>query len=129
MKKFVRIMIAAAIILIAGYMIASGFRVRTDVAVVGYALSEDGTEMTIQTNVMSSAGHTRTCKDEYDGQAHCLKFYSAFGGLNGSIGAESEFTLSLSDNDTEIAIFRGDQGYFTVLEKDSTDNEWKLKEK
>lgn len=53
-----------------------------------------------------------------------MKFYSAWGGFNSSIGAKSEFVLELSPEDTEIYVYHGEGGYDLALKKDATSGKW-----
>ena len=53
-----------------------------------------------------------------------MKFYSAWGGFNSSIGAKQEFVLELTPEDTEIYVYHGDGGYELALKKDVTSGEW-----
>ncbi len=70
-------------------------------------------------------GFVRDYKDEGGGvKPHYLKFYSAWGGLNSSIGAKNKFTLELSPEDTEIYVYHGNGGYDLILEKNSVSGEW-----
>ena len=59
---------------------------------------------------------------------HYLRFYSAWGGFNSSIGAKQEFVLELAPEDTEIYVYHGDGGYELALKKDVISGEWDRKE-
>lgn len=52
-----------------------------------------------------------------------LDCYSAFGGLNGSIGAKDTFSFELNDDTTIIAIYRNSNAYEEVLVK-AADGSW-----
>ena len=124
MKKITAIVIII-ILIVAVFLISTGFRERTDVVLGDYTVSEDGTEITFTAGVSSSMGYIRGYKDEGGGvKPHYLKFYSTFGGLNSSFGAKSEFTLELVENDTEIRFCRPGGGYELVLVKADGTNEW-----
>ena len=105
------------------YWFGSGFAVREDVFLVDYAVSPRGSDITLTVGVVSSAGHTRAVKNvSHDPARLELQFYSAFGGFNGSIGAENRFVVQLPEKCREIAFLRG--GMFeTVLQKTSA-GEW-----
>ena len=77
------------------------------------------------TKFSSIKKYVRGFKDEGGGvKPHYLKFYSAWGGLNSSIGAKSEYVLKLDPNDTEIYVYHGDSGYSLALKKDIESGEW-----
>lgn len=118
-------LVALLAIILVSLVVGSGFSVRTDVALLDYSLSENGDEIIIKTAISSSMGYIRDYKDEGGGdKPHYLKFYSAFGGPNGSIGAKDEFTLTLQPDDTEIYFYRGEQEYDLVLSKNELTGEW-----
>ena len=105
--------------------VGNGFRTRTDVALSGYALSEDGMNMTLHVRVMSSMGYVRSFRDDGGGvKPHYLTFYATFGGLNSSLGAKDEFVLALDKRDTEIYFNRPGGGYELVLQKDGETDQW-----
>ena len=124
MKKliiFISVILLAAIL----WLMATGFSVRADVYIADFDVSEDGRELSFRVGVTSSMGYIRTFRDEGGGEKpHCLKFYSAWGGLNSSLGAKNEFTLPLSNEDTEIFVYHGENGYDLVLQKDGVTGEW-----
>lgn len=127
MKKKTVLLSATAVIifLIALYLIGTGFLKRNDVVLTDYYVSRDGTEITLHTGVMSSAGYTRGFKDTGGGvKPHYLTFYSAFGGFNGTWGAKNEYILKLDSNDSEIYFSRADGGYALVLKKDKYTGQW-----
>ena len=125
MKKIITIILLVAVTLTAVYLVGTGFMQRYDVVLGDYSVSEDGAELTFNAGVMSSMGYIRGYKDEGGGvKPHYLKFYSAFGGLNGSWGAKSEFVLPLGKDDTEIYFARPDGGYELVLYKNEETGLW-----
>ena len=125
MKKIIAIILLVAVTLTADYLVGTGFMERHDVVLGDYSISEDGEELTFNARVMSSMGYIRGYKDEGGGvKPHYLKFYSAFGGLNGSWGAKSEFVLPLGNDDTEIYFARPDGGYELVLYKNEETGLW-----
>lgn len=117
-KKVISIIIVLGV-LILSFLVGTGFIKRTDVALGEYSVSEDGKMLTFNAGVTSSMGYTRGFKDNGGGvKPHYLTFYSTFGGLNCSLGAQSKFVLDLDENDTEIYFGRADGGYELVLQKD-----------
>ena len=125
-KKTIGIIaIAVIIVLIVFLGVGTGFVKRTDVALFDYSVSEDGTVITFNAQVMSSMGYTRGFKDHGGGvKPHYLTFYSTFGGLNSPFGAKSEFTLELDEDDNEIYFNDSDYGYKLVLQKNESTGEW-----
>ena len=126
MKKKVIIIILVALGLVFLWIIASGFSIQTNTYITDvFVVSEDGSMITFKVDVGSSMGYVRGYKDEGGGvKPHYLKFYSAWGGLNSSIGAKNEFVLELEPEDTEIYLYHGDGGYELALKKDVTSGEW-----
>ena len=59
---------------------------------------------------------------QYGGKLY-LDCYSAFGGLNGSIGAKDTFSFELHDDTTIIAVYRNSNAYEEVLMK-AKDGSW-----
>ena len=125
MKKIIIIILLVAVALMFFYLIGTGFMQRYDVALGEYFVSEDGTELTFRAGAVSSMGYIRNYKDEGGGvKPHYIKFYSAFGGFNGSWGAKSEFVLPLGKDDTQIYFSRPDGGYELVLQKSEETGLW-----
>ena len=126
MKKKAFFILLAILCIVAVWMIGSGFIVQTSVYITDdFEVSYDGSEITFTAGVASSMGYIRGYKDEGGGvKPHYLKFYSAWGGLNSSIGAKDKYVLKLSPEDTEIYVYHGDQGYELVLKKDITSGKW-----
>lgn len=117
--------IAAAVVLIAGAaFIQTGFHKRTDVGLVGYSISEDGSTLTMQTGVFSSMGYIRDIKTVRDGDKLYCSFYNAFGGLNSKIGAKNVFTLQLDSGCKEIYFDRSQAEHELVLQKDGDTSQW-----
>ena len=112
MKKKVLPVIACAMGILVLWMVASGFAVQTSAYITDdFSVYEDGSEMRFSVGV----------------KPHYLKFYSARGGFNSSIGAKNEFVLQLSPDDTEIYVYHGDGGYELALEKIIETGEWHRK--
>ena len=123
-KKVAVITLAIVVALAAFYVIAPGFTKQGNVYIADYSVSEDSTEMNINVGVSTSIGYVRKIAEhqQHGGKLY-LDCYSAFGGINGSLGAKSEYTIQI-DKDTEmIAIYRSADCYETVLEKDEN-GEW-----
>jgi len=124
-KKAVIAAEAILLVIILSFLIGTGLRVRSDVILTDFSISEDGTKLTFQTAIPTSMGYIRGFKN--DGgieKPHYLTFYSTFGGLNNSFGAKDEFELALSKSDTKIYFRRADGGYELVLQKDSETGDW-----
>ena len=89
-----------------------------------YSVTEDGTAIRLDVQVVSSMGYVRGFKNDGGGVIpHYLNFYRTFGGLNSAWGAESSFLLPVEPEDTEIYFNRPGGGYELVLQKDGAD-EW-----
>ena len=126
MRKKICGVIAIIVILMLSYLLGTGFMKNPNVALGGYYVSEDGSEITLNVGVWTSMGYIRDFKDNGGGvKPHYLTFYSTFGGLNSSLGSKSTFTLELSPNDTEIFFNRTDGGYELVLVKDEVTGQWR----
>lgn len=124
-KSIILIVITAIIVPVFSFLVGTGLTKRNDVGLFDYYVSEDGTQLTFNTIVMSSMGYTRGFKNNGGGaKTHYLTFYSTFGGLNSPFGAKSEFVLELTENDTEIYFNRADGGYKLVLQKNEETGEW-----
>lgn len=121
MKKRI-IAFAAVLILLCGvYFFGSGFLKSPTVFVQDFSVSEDGTEMTLSIGVSGSKGFVRKISEyQQMGGKLYLNCYSAFGGLNGSVGAKTVYTVSLAEDTQSIALFRNVNCYEVVLQKDST---------
>ena len=57
-KRRILIIIAILVAVFLSFMIGTGFTKRTDVALGGYSVSEDGKTLTFQAGVTSSMGYT-----------------------------------------------------------------------
>lgn len=124
-KRILLITSSVVALLILAFLIGTGFLPRTDVALIGYEVSPDGTALTLRTTIPSSMGYIRGFEDQGGGvKPHYLTFYSAFGGLNSSFGAKNEFTLALGKDDTEIYFNRPGRGYELVLQKNPETGAW-----
>lgn len=127
MKKPVRIAIIALAVIIAlmtMYLVVPGFTKMGNVFIVDFSVSEDGSEMTVTVGVSSSIGYVRKVSEhQQQGGKLYLDCYSAFGGINGSWGAKSEYTIQIDEDTEMIALYRSADCYDPVLEKDAN-GEW-----
>ena len=125
MKKKIVIPIVVIAIILACYVTVTGFAERTDVVLTNYRVTEDGSVLILDVQVASSMGYVRGFRDTGGGvKPHYLTFYSTFGGLNSSFGAESSFALELGRDDTEIFFNRPGGGYELVLTRNADTGEW-----
>lgn len=122
MKKFLWVL-CALVLAAAVLFVCSGFGRRTDVYPGAFEVSEDGRTLTLRTGIWSSMGYTRAVRTKQVGDTLRCTFYTAFGGLNSRIGAENTFTVPV-EGCAEIAFFRGEDGWQTVLQKDPATGEW-----
>ena len=125
-KKIVVSALVIIVALAASYVILTGFTKRGGVFIADYSVSEDGTEMNLTVGVATSIGYVRKVSEhqQQDGTLY-LDCYSAFGGINGSWGAKSDYTIQIDEDTERIAIYhaRSSDGYDVVLEKDEN-GEW-----
>ena len=120
MKKVIIISAIVIIAIIGTYLIGSGFVKESEAFISDYTVSADGSEITIDVGVASSIGYVRKVSvHQQQGGKLYLDCYSAFGGINGSWGAKSTYTIPLDENTTTIALYRNNNCYDVVLEKDS----------
>lgn len=125
MKKKSIFTAAIIVILVASFLIGTGFTKRTDVFLFDYTVAEDGSAISLNVQVSSSMGYVRGFKDHGGGvKPHYLTFYSTFGGLNSSFGAANSFVLELEKDDTEIFFNRPNGGYELVLVKNTDTGAW-----
>lgn len=125
-KKKLGIIVLSIICIISFYMIISGFSIQTSAYITDdFTVSEDGSEITFKVGIGCSMGYVRGYKDEGGKEKpHYLKFYSAWGGFNSTIGAKDEFVLKLDPEDTKIYVYHGANGCDLTLQKDI--NFWKV---
>lgn len=132
MKRCVKItviVLAAIVFLSALYLVVPGFAKHGNAYIADYVVSEDGSEISIKVGVSTSIGYVRkvSVHQQHGGKLY-LDCYSAFGGINGSWGAKTEFTIPLDEETKTIAIYRSTNCYDTVLEK-MDDGKWMPKNK
>lgn len=125
MKKTIGILLCAFLALCVLYFIGSGFTKRGSAFIQDYKVSDDGSKMTITVGVGSSIGYIRKVSvHQQEGGKLYLDCISAFGGINGSIGAKSDYIIPLDDETHTICLYRSDSSYEVVLERDDL-GEWK----
>lgn len=125
MKKTLLIATVIIIVLLAMFLVGTGFQKRTDVVLFDYSVSEDGTAISLGVQVASSAGYVRGFKDNGGGvKPHYLTFYNTFGGVTKSFGTVNTFVLEVAPEDTKIYFNRPNGGYELVLVKDAETGEW-----
>lgn len=127
MKNKILAAAAAAALAAVVFVIAAGFTQRSDVALTGYTVSEDGRSLTVQVGVTGSAGYIRSCKAKFQGENLYLSFYSTFGGFNSSLGAKNEFTVELEPECRHIFFSSesiGASRIWSVLHKDGATGQW-----
>ncbi|NLC79212.1 MAG: hypothetical protein GX683_05765 [Ruminococcaceae bacterium] len=125
MKKVIIIIAGAVLALAALYVFGSGFTKVDSAFIQDYAVSDDGKSITITVGVGSSVGYIREASiHQQEGGKLYLDCISAFGGINGSIGAKSKFVIPLDEETSMIGLYRNHNEYEVVLEKD-TSGEWK----
>lgn len=124
MKKVILI-VTITVVLMASFLIGTGFMKRTDVILLDYVVAEDGSSISLGIQVTSSMGYVRGFKDNGGGvKPHYLTFYSTFGGLNSSFESVNSFVLELDKDDTEIYFNRPNGGYELILVKNVDTGEW-----
>ena len=124
MKKKTALIIGVIVALFLIYFVGSGFLKNSSAYIGEYAISNDGNEITLHIGVSSSMGYIRNVSiHQQKGGKLYLDCYSAFGGLNGSIGAKDTFTFQLKENTSIIAIYRNTNCYEAVLMKNE-DGSW-----
>ena len=127
MKKFKNICIVVFIIVVGilvFYFVGSGFRKQGSAYISDFSVSEDGTEIIVKVQVANSVGYIRKVSEHQQvGERLYLDCYSAFGGINGSVGAKEEFTIKVAEETKVIALYRNANCYEEVLKKNEL-NEW-----
>lgn len=125
MKKKLVIVVITAVVVYLVYFIGTGFLKNGSVYIGEYAVSEDGSKITLDIGVATSVGYIRAVTvHQQEGGKFYIDCYSAFGGFNGSIGAKRRFTLPIEEDTTIIGIYRSANCYEEVLYKDA-DGGWK----
>lgn len=118
MKKKIFAVLGIIIALVLIYFVGSGFMKNKSAFITDYSVSPDGKEITVSVGVSSSMGYIRDVNvHQQQGGKLYLDCYSAFGGLNGSIGAKDTFSFELNDDTMIIAVYRKSNVYEEVLVK------------
>ena len=120
--KTTAIVLAVLLVLAAAWLVVTGMQKRTDVFITDWTTSESGDSITITTGIGSSMGFARAVRANERDDTLELDFYNAWGGLNSSLGAKSEFTIELPDGCEKVAV-RTSDGYRDFLEKNDA-GEW-----
>jgi len=116
MKKLL-IITAIIVALLLAYGVFTGCMRNTSAYIGEFELSQDGSQIAFDAGVGASTGCIRRVKVESIANGTMnIAFMSAFGGINGGIGAKSRFCLPLTEEITAIAVYRGDR-YETALIK------------
>ena len=125
MKKILPVLLAFLIGAAAGILfVLPGFQKRTDICLQKFSVSEDGSVMTVQTDIMGSMGFIRAMETKQIGnEIHC-SFYRCFGGLNSGFGSENRFDIQLDDSAERIYFDRGSSPDVLVLERDPDTGAW-----
>ena len=124
-KKTLLIILGILLVLFVLYFFGTGLHKNTTVFIEDFSVSEDGTALTLKTADASSAGYIRklAVKSNEDGVMK-LDAYAAFGGFNGTVGAQNTFVLQVDKDVRTIALCRGNGSYEEVLGK-GEDGLWK----
>jgi len=104
---------------------APGFAQKSGIVLADYSTMCGDSIISIKVGDTDSIGYIRSFKDisEENGKM-VLRFYRAFGGLNGRVGAQNVFNLLPDEDCTEI-YFETSEGPKLVLIKDAETGEWK----
>ena len=95
------------------------------IIITDYTVTDDGSQMNLKVNIMSSMGFIRTIKTKNEGNKKFITFYSTYG-FNSSLGAKSEFQIKLDPNCDEIYFYSGRDEYKLKLQKDKITNKWNM---
>lgn len=126
MKKCFAAIASLVILLAAGFFAASGMSRRTNVVLLNYSVSEDGSVLTLHTSIPSSMGYIRDMTAEREGPALRCSFYNAFGGFNSSLGAKDTFTVTVDEDCRAVYFDRGGALEQLVLKRSGPDGQWTL---
>ncbi len=102
LKRFT-LLLAGVLAAVGLWFFLTGMVPRTDVYLGEYAVLHSGDAVAIRVGLAGPMGYIRSCSDVNDEPGEvCLRFYSAFGGLNSSLGAQNLFLIPLEEDCTEI---------------------------
>lgn len=120
MKKKFWTATVLTVLVLGGYGVSSGFMKVNSAYIQDYTVSEDGSEITLEIGVADSAGYVRKIMEhQQQGGKLYLDCYAAFGGVNGSVGVRTTYTLPLEEETFLIGLYRQDNCYEEVLRKDA----------
>jgi len=130
-KRLLKRLLAGALALVLAVLVWIGFSGllhREDVYLAEYTVLDSewpgGDLLTIRVGVAGSMGYIRAVQDVSEQpEALVLRFYSAFGGFNSSLGARNAFVLPLDEDCSQIWL-EGDREPRLVLEKDAETGLW-----
>ena len=117
------VLIAIALAIVVG----SGFDAREDVVLGSFRESGNGEAVTVEVGVAGPMGYVRSASEKQDGDGLYVKFYSAFGGYNGALGARDSFELSTPADCREIYFYcenGHEDGYNLVLRREDASSDW-----
>lgn len=85
-----------------------------DAYIAGYSVSEDGTDITLDMDTVSSAMyvHKVTVHQQESGKLYLNCYYTVK-------ESDTSFTIELDEDTETIALYRGENAYEVMLEKDS----------
>ncbi len=120
--------VCAAVLMCVFFLIwafAPGFTQKSGIVLMDYSTMCGDSIISIKLGDTDSAGYIRGFKDVSEEQGKMiLRFYRAFGGLNGKIGAKNIINLLPDEDCTEI-YFETSDGLKLVLIKDAETGEWR----
>ena len=122
-----QVVLTVLVVIALSIVIGSGFDTREDVVLGGYREHADGGAVTVEVDVTSPMGYVRSAREQQKDGCLYVKFYSAFGGYNGSLGAKDSFELKTPEDCREIYFFcEGDSedGYDLVLRRADASSAW-----
>ncbi len=117
------VLIVIALVIVVG----SGFDTREDVVLGGYRAHADGGAVTVEVDVTSPMGYVRSASERQEGDGLYVRFFSAFGGYNGTLGARDSFELETPEDCREIYFYcadGSDDGYHLVLRREDAASAW-----
>ena len=126
-----RILLAVLLTIALVIVVGSGFSARTDVILNDYGSTQDGSSLTMEIGVAAPMGYVRACSEKQVGERLYIKFYSAFGGYNGSIGAKKSFLIETPDMCREIYFYRdgeSEDAYDLILSREDASSAWERPE-
>lgn len=93
-KKALPLLLCITLALAAFWFFGTGFRKDADVLIESYAVSPDGASIELTVDSANSVGHIRRIAVRKEaGGTLLLDCCSAFGGVNGSVGAKKVYVI------------------------------------